>query len=138
MALIEINKSPSPRELTWFGILLGLFFTVVGSLIWFRFERPMLAYTLWGTGTGIVLLYWALLPLRRLFYLGWMYAFFPIGWLVSHLLLGGVYYGLLTPIGLIMRAAGYDPMQGHFEPDSKTYWTKHPSGQDASRYFRQF
>ena len=36
---------------------------------------------------------------------------FPIGWTVSLVLLGLVYYGLFTPIGLVFRLVGRDALQ---------------------------
>ena len=43
-------------------------------------------------------------------FLGWMYAAFPIGWTISHLLLLAVYYFVLTPVGLALRLTGRDPV----------------------------
>ncbi len=34
MALIELNKTPSRRELFIFGALFALFFGLIGGLIW--------------------------------------------------------------------------------------------------------
>jgi hypothetical protein len=71
-------------------------------------------------------------------YLAWMAAAFPIGWTISHLLLGAIFYLLITPIGLLVRVFGHDPMHRKFEPDAESYWAKHHTGGDSSRYFRQF
>ena len=68
----------------------------------------------------------------------WMRAVLPMGWSISVVLLGAVYYGVFTPIGMAMRAFGYDPMQRAFEPDSASYWCEHERVTDPKRYFRQF
>ena len=52
---------------------------------------------------------------------GWTAAVFPIGWVMSYVLLGGVYFLVLTPIGLAMRICGRDPMQRKFDRQAKTY-----------------
>jgi hypothetical protein len=67
-----------------------------------------------------------------------MYAAFPIGWLVSHALLAIIYYLVITPIGLVMRGLGKDPIQKRFDPTRKSYWVKREATRDRSRYFRQF
>ena len=34
----------------------------------------------------------------RPLYVGWLYAVFPIGWTISHLILAVIYFLILTPI----------------------------------------
>ncbi len=137
-ALIEINRNPSRRELNWFGFLLPLFFGLVGGLIWWRFKAPVVAWVVWGVAAGVTLLFVIVAPVRKPLYLGWMYAVLPIGWTISHVLLAAIYYLVFTPIGLIMRLAGRDPLRCRFDPLAGTYWQPHDPHEDASRYFRQF
>ncbi|MFV2069926.1 MAG: hypothetical protein ACC645_23415, partial [Pirellulales bacterium] len=87
MAIIEINRNPSPRELRWFGFLFALFFAVVGGVARWRWQAPTAATTIWGVAAVVITLYAALPPVRRPLYLAWMFAAFPIGWVVSHTLL---------------------------------------------------
>lgn len=137
MALIEINKNPSADELKWFGILLGIFTALVGGLMWWR-GSPFAAQLVWGIGGGLTLLYFVVAPVRRLVYLGWLYAAFPIGYVVSHVIMGVVYFGVVTPVGFVMRALGKDPMQRGFDRGAKSYWVEHRTAREASRYFKQF
>jgi hypothetical protein len=44
-----------------------------------------------------------------------------IGWLNSRILLGLVFYGLLTPISLLMVLLGKRPLQLKFDPKAETY-----------------
>ena len=46
----------------------------------------------------------------RPIYVGWMVLAFPIGWTVSQVILALMFYGLFTPIGLIFRVIGRDPL----------------------------
>ncbi|MEX0979180.1 MAG: SxtJ family membrane protein, partial [Pirellulales bacterium] len=69
---------------------------------------------------------------------GWMWAAFPIGWLVSHLLIAAIYFLLITPIALVMRAVGRDPLSRRFDRAAKTYWVPRRQDSDPARYFRQF
>lgn len=68
----------------------------------------------------------------------WMFAALPIGWTVSHIVLGIVFYLVFTPIGLVMRLVGKDPMQRGFDREANTYWRTRTSQRDMKRYFRQF
>ena len=138
MALIEINKNPSQRELKWFGVLLAVFFTIVAGLLWWRASQPTAAVVALGLGLVLVVVYAAFPGLRRWVYLGWMYAALPIGWVVSHVLLGIIFYLIMTPIGLTMRLFGYDPMSRRFDRGADTYWVRRDPESDTRRYFRQF
>lgn len=138
MSVIDINKQPSRRELMWFGLLLALFLMVVGGIVWWRFSGRTAAMVIWGAGALLTITYFVLPAVRRPIYLGWIYAAFPIGWTVSHLMLVLLYYGLFTPIGLIMRMLGRDPLARRFEPGASSYWVDHRPGGEPDRYFRQF
>jgi hypothetical protein len=76
--------------------------------------------------------------LIRPIFVGWMVLAFPIGWAVSLVLLGLVYYGLFLPIGLAFRLAGRDALQLRPRPGASTYWTPRTAPADVRRYFRQF
>ncbi len=138
MALIEFNKSPSRRDLRWFGAIFALFFALIGGLIWWKFEAPRIAFVLWSVAGAITLLYYALSPIRKPLYLGWMYLVYPIGWVISHVLMAIIYFLVFTPIGLAMRLFGRDPIQRRFDRDAPSYWVEHDPGGDPARYFRQF
>ena len=77
-------------------------------------------------------------PLLRPVYQLWMLAVYPIGWTVSHIVMALLFYLVFTPVGLIMRACGRDPMQRKFDRQATTYWQRRPPEQDKRRYFRQF
>ena len=60
----------------------------------------------------------------------------PIGWVVSHLLLRLIYYVVLTPIALLFRAFGRDPLQLR-RRNADSYWHEFQQGRDIESYFRQ-
>ncbi|HEX4954102.1 MAG TPA: SxtJ family membrane protein [Thermoanaerobaculia bacterium] len=69
---------------------------------------------------------------------GWMEAVAPMGWTVSHLVLGLTWYLVITPIGLVMRLLRRDPLRLERDPAASTYWVDHSMPSEISRYFRQF
>lgn len=137
MALVEVNKNPSTRELRVFGLLLLVFAGVVGALLRWKANAPDAARVVWIAGAGLVAVYFVVPPLRRPIYLAWIYATLPIGWVVSHALLAAVYYGIFTPVGLVMRLFGRDTMARRFDPAARSYWVEHDPSKDPQRYFRQ-
>lgn len=138
MAMIDI-RPPRASDLKWFGLLLLIAAALLGTLLYWKFAWPQAATIVWGAGGALAGVYY-LVPAawQRALYMGWMYAAFPIGWVVSHLLLAAIFYLVLTPIGLLVRLLSHDPLQRRFEPSAPTYWiVREPSG-DVERYFKQF
>jgi hypothetical protein len=138
MSLVELRTDPSKKELAWFGLLLLAFLGVVGLLAWRATGTIAVPRYIWGAGVALALMYYAVPPLRRPMFVAWMYAAYPIGWVVSHILLAVIFFGILTPIGRLMALFGYDPMARRFDRTAASYWTERERNRDASTYFRQF
>jgi hypothetical protein len=56
----------------------------------------------------------------RLAYQVWMGVSFGIGWFVSRCIIGLLFFLILTPIGILMRATGKDPLDMNGRRNS--YW----------------
>jgi len=128
MAIVEINWRPSHRDLRLFAAI-----QLVAALI--------VSVSL-GTGiivfSGVGLLAGQVRPeLMRWPYLVWMIGAFPVGWVMSHVLLAVVYFGIITPVGLILRAGGHDPLRLR-KVESSTFWINRPEARSPSDYFRQY
>ena len=61
----------------------------------------------------------------------------PIGLVMTRIILGAAYYGLFTPLALLFRAIGRDPLFRERRRDTPTYWTTRTTTQEPRRYFRQ-
>jgi hypothetical protein len=70
--------------------------------------------------------------------LGFTVVAFPIGYVASHVILALGFYGLLTPVGLLFRVLGRDPLHPKFESDAATYWVPRRPREAKTHYFRQF
>jgi hypothetical protein len=76
-----------------------------------------------------------LTPLNR----AWMVLGELLGRVVSPLVLGLIFFGVFTPVGVVMRLCGRDAMARRFEPDLKTYWLKRdPPGPADDSYRNMF
>jgi hypothetical protein len=74
--------------------------------------------------------------LFRPIFVGAMMATFPIGWLVSRVVLAGLFYGLFTPLGLLFRLRGRDVLERR-RPNRDSYWVPKETPADVRAYFRQ-
>lgn len=139
MAIIRVDWNPPVRHLKQFaGIWFPAFAAFLGAILLYRFELPAAAITLWGVAGVLSLAGFFYPPLMRWVWIAVMLVTFPIGWVISHVLMAAIFYLLFTPVGFIMRIAGYDPMHRRFEPNASSYWVERRQTEDTSRYFRQF
>ena len=69
----------------------------------------------------------------------WFYFAVALGWLNTRILLGVVFYLLMTPTGWIMRLLGKDALERKFRTNKETYWHD-ISGEtfDPKNYERQY
>jgi len=138
MPLVEINKNPSPRELRWFGLIVVAFGGLVSGMLYAKFRWPVAAWIPLGAAIMVAAVYYAVPAVRRPIYLGWMYAFLPVGMVMSFLLLAAIYFLVFTPIGLVMRLVGRERIPRRFDRQATTYWVKRPPARPPESYFRQF
>ena len=138
MSHFRVNRNPSPRELRWFGLLLPLFVALVGAIARWQFGAPAAALGIWSAGGALAALYWVAPLLRRPILVGWMYAALPIGWTVSHLMMGVVYFAVVTPIGLLSRLVRGDTLHRRLDRNARSYWIERPRRSGTRRYLRQF
>jgi hypothetical protein len=138
MALVEINWNPDRKTLAEFSEF-GMFFLgmVAAPMAYFK-GQPAVAAAFWAAAVAGRLL-GAMKPewLKPVF-VGLVVATWPVGWVVSHLALGLLFYGVITPIGLVMRLLGRDPMTRRFDRSAATYWEAYNPDRGMSRYLRQF
>jgi hypothetical protein len=138
MTLIDRNREPKPIELRLFGVVCAGVFGLLGWLALSRLGSAIAASILWAMGLGWVILYYSVAALRRPMYKAWMTLFYPLGWFISHAMLAIVYFIVLTPLGLLLRLLGRDPLDHRFDRSAASYWLCEPSDMDAKRYFKQF
>jgi hypothetical protein len=137
--MMPVNRNPSASDLRWFGILFVVFAGLVGGMAAWRHRAIVTeAEVIWAVGVVVGLLYFAVPPLQRPLYVGWMYAVFPIGWTVSHALMAVIYYGVFTPIGFVLRSTGRDTLDKGFDRSARSYWVRYTPQRDVGRYFKQF
>ena len=136
MSLIRLNHTPSRQQQLVFGTAWTVFVGGWGVVAWAKGE-PQLA--------GILLIVAGVLPLAGLLFpplLRWSYVLlsyitYPIGFVVSHVVLAILYYLVFTPVGLIMRLLRYDPLTRRLDPKAASYWQERPKPGPAADYFRQ-
>lgn len=136
--MIDLNLNPSRKELRIFAALFWVFFTGVAWIVFRKSGSTTAAAGVFAAASAVGIIGLSVPVWVRPVYVVWMLAAYPIGWVMSHVLMGVIYYLVVTPIGLLMRALGRDPMQRTFDRAAKTYWVARPKEEKTTRYFRQF
>lgn len=93
-----------------FGITIGTIFVgLFGLIIPLTFG---LRYPIWPWILGLILVIWALVAPAslRIIYRGWMQIGLLLNGIVSPVVLGIIFFLIVTPFGLVMRLFGQDPM----------------------------
>lgn len=146
--MLDINWKPDNKNLRVFGIAALVVFGGFGA--WAFFSGKLFGFNIGedaGRIAGWVL--WSLAAFGGIFgliaprvvlplYVGMTLITIPIGFVVSYLAMGLVFYGLLTPIGLFFRLIGRDQMNRKLDPAAPSYWGERRPQTDSKRYFRQF
>lgn len=76
-------------------------------------------------------------PVIRPIFLGAMAISQPIGHVISTVLLGLIYYGVMTPLAFLFRIARRDPLARR-GPVLASYWELKSEPKDVRRYLRQY
>jgi drug/metabolite transporter (DMT)-like permease len=108
--LSEYRHSGSPSISAWVGLAIGLLVGLPGLV------HP---------------------PAIRPAFLGATAITQPIGHVISTILLGFIYYGLMTPLALLFRIAGRDSL-ARYGPALASYWEVKIEPKDVRRYLRQY
>src|SRR5262245_53347879 len=61
----------------------------------------------------------------------------PIGWLMSRVLLGILFFVFFTPLALLFKLIGRDALHRRYAPGQQSYWEPKRSATDVKSYLRQ-
>ena len=132
MGLIEALRADfraldtSRRQLRRFGLAVGPVLVLVALVIAWRGGWAFGTGARWLAGSGAALAVLGLaapavlLPLYR----AWMGLALVLGHVMTRVLLTLVFFLVVTPIGLVRRAVGRDPIEKSAAPDRTSYWVQ--------------
>ncbi len=128
------EQLPSNRA---FGLVFFTFFLAVA--LWpLLSHQPPRVWSLIASGVFLLLSLAApgwLSPANRL----WMRFGALLHTIVSPVILAVMFYGVVLPTGLMMRAFGNDPLRLKFDRGARSYWIKRdPPGPQLDSFLDQF
>lgn len=121
----------------FFGLTFFVFFLFIAlwPLLW---GRPLRSAAL-----GISLVFLAISFIRPILLAPFNKLWLKFGALLhsitSPIILGVMFYLVITPVGLLMRLTGKDFLRLKFDPDTASYWIRRePPGPEKNSLHRQF
>ena len=141
MAIVTIDWHPDARHLRRWAIFTAIALGAVGAL--FRFvdwgafaaARPIAPF-LWGFGAYALVTAGTGTRAGLPAYWAWMAFAWAVGTALGTVALGAVFYGVVTPMGLLARMVGRDRLELRREPGTRSMWRPLPAHRhDPERQF---
>ena len=134
----DVTRPPTDRQLRQFAAIAALLLAALA--IWQLAGRGSLVVIGCYAASAVIAAAIGLAKPRWLApsFSCWMIAAFPLAWLVSNVVLVLVFFGLMTPLGLLFRLLGRDPLNRTWPGRQDSYWQKKPAADKPERYLRQF
>lgn len=131
-----MNGEVKVKDLRIFGLLVGGVFEVIAfwPMVW-RGE----GLRLWAVGLGTILVLLGLAAPRGLTpaYRGWKAVGHVLGKINTKILLGIVFFGIVTPTAVVIRALKRDPLRRTCDPNLDTYRVPR-SEREGAHLYRQY
>lgn len=133
---MKLRLKEDPREWCKFGLSSAVVLALLVGLLWWRgkvsptFSGPVLSGLALVAVLAIARPTWFRVPYRA----GMRLSHF-MGRVVSPVILGLLFFLVVTPLGLVMRLAGKDLLRLRRHPGSATYWQPARGGGDLDKMF---
>ena len=137
MNFSDIPRNPDNRMLRQFAGLWMMFFVGMALSEFFRNHNTTAAIVVGALAISVGVPGLIFPRLLKPVFVGWMIVVFPIGWLVSRIILSLLYFGVFAPVGLMLRMLGHDPLRLK-KPDVESYWQEKTQQTSLRRYLKQF
>ena len=130
------SKKRSFRAEREFGLIVGGIFLLLSSWWVYRGRFPSVTQVTLPLGSVLVLL--GLVWPRALVYpnKAWMALAEVLSYISTRIILAFVYFGIMTPIGIVKRLFGWDPLNRR-APKSESYWRPYSDRQKDPRHFEK-
>ena len=140
----RINEKEEPgirhsfRVERQFGLLVGAVFTLLSA--WWFYRAKLLGVAQVTLPLGVALMLLGLIFPRALVYpnRAWMLLAEALAFVSTRIILGFVFFAIVTPIGVLKRLFGWDPLHRRELP-GPSYWRPYSDRQrDPRHYERMF
>jgi hypothetical protein len=134
----DVSLNPAPKVLRQFAGGWLVFISAAGAYQWLARGHERV-----GQGMIAAALVIGLLGLIKPTAIRWLFVAamvlaFPIGLVVSQLMLAIMFYLVITPVAMFLRLRERDLLDRKPAPGRASFWAKKTTPQDVRSYFRQY
>jgi saxitoxin biosynthesis operon SxtJ-like protein len=129
-------KKSSYRSEIEFGLVVGGILVLVGG--WWLYRGKFVTASHITVPAGIVLVLFGLIWPKALVLpnRGWMMLAAALSFVTTRIILGLVFFLIVTPIGLVKRVSGWDPLNRR-AGRSESYWKPYSERQRDPRHYEK-
>ena len=114
------------KKLRQFGLMVGGVLVLIGLWKLYQGKHEMVRLTLWSVG-GLLIITGSIVPtLLTPVYWIWMKLAHLLGWVNTRLLLGIIFFVIITPMAIVMKVFGRDALNRKIDKDVDSYWIPRP------------
>ena len=138
--MLKLDLNPPRKALIQFAWIATIGFPLVGLMLWWQLGVPktvLWAFVALGALQALAALL-GLLPVIRPVYAGMTLLAIPIGFVISHALLGAIYYLMVAPVALWFRLRRKDPLDRAWNPSVGSYWHQTRRQRSPASYLRLY
>jgi len=136
--MLDLNLNPSSRVLRQFAAAWLIVFVALALNQWLLRANTRAAIVLALTAMAV-----GVAGLVRPHSVRWIFvaatvAAFPVGWVVSQLMLLVLFAAVITPVALLFKLRGRDRLSRQRPHARESYWKPKVTTRDVRRYLRQY
>lgn len=136
--MVTLDLNPDSRTLRGFARLwFPLFVLAIGAVLRWRFGMPTLAIAAWTVGAAAWVAALVSRRVARAVFVALTIVTYPVALLTSTIVLAFMFFVVLTPLGLVLRMRGHDPLRLRGR-SATSYWQPYRQDDDPRRATRQF
>jgi polyferredoxin len=138
MSLISLiedirNIKSGRKELREFGLTIGAVLLLISGVALWRGKASYLYFLVFSF---LFISFGIIVPERlRLLQKAWMALAVVIGFFMSRVILTILFYGVVTPIGLLTKLFGKDIMDQRIAKERPSYWHERPAAAKAKESY---
>lgn len=147
MSMIEIDFKPDEKTLRQFGWIALGGFGLLALLSWFELlvfsfglGEARLPVAAGFAAAGVLAAVFSLVAPKanRPIYVALAVIALPIGFVLSYVIMGTLFYLLITPVGLVFMLTRRDSLHRAFPSPAESCWSDARPARPRERYFSQF
>ena len=138
MKLSDLNINPDEKMLREFGLFSLFGFGIMGLVSALKWELWQLSFGLWGLAVFSFLFSFIQPKVLRPLFVLLMVVAFPVGFVISNVILALLFCAVFTPLALFFKIIGRDALNRKIDPNAASYWVVRDEEMPVSQRFKQY